>query len=85
MPKEKDPEEMLNATEAGKLLGISGKTVVRLMEEGRFRGYKIGNVWKYRRGDIEAYREASVYRPGSSGQDDDDQSDNGRKKLDPAA
>lgn len=66
MPKEKDPDEMLNATDAGRILGVSGKTVVRLMEAGHFRGYKIGNVWKYRRGDIEAYRDASVYRPGDS-------------------
>ena len=56
MPKEKDPDEMLNANDAGRILGISGKTVVRLMEGGAFRGYRIGNVWKYRRGDIEAYQ-----------------------------
>lgn len=63
MAKEKDPDEMLNANEAGKILGVSGKTVVRLMEAGNVRGYKIGNVWKFRRGDVEAYRDASVYRP----------------------
>jgi hypothetical protein len=64
MQSQKDPDEMLNANDAGKILGVSGKTVVRLMEAGDFRGYKIGNVWKYRRGDIEAYRDASQYQPG---------------------
>lgn len=71
MPKEKDPEEMLNANDAGKILGVSGKTVVRLMESRAFRGYKIGNVWKYKRGDIEAYRDASVYQPGGSAESDE--------------
>lgn len=63
MAKEKDPEEKLNANDAGKILGVSGKTVVRLMEEGKIPGYKVGNVWKFKRGDIEAHFEASRYRP----------------------
>jgi len=53
-----DPEELLSANEAGKLLGVSGKTVIRLMEDGDFAGYKIGSYYKFKRGDIIAYREA---------------------------
>lgn len=61
--KRVDPEQMLSANEAGKLLGVSGKTVIRMMEDNEFPGYKIGFVWKFRRGDIEAYRDSRRYRP----------------------
>lgn len=64
MPNEKaNPDEMLSANEAGKMLGVSGKTVVRMMEDGEFPGYKIGVAWKFRRGDIAAYRESRRYLP----------------------
>jgi excisionase family DNA binding protein len=53
-----DPEELLSANEAGKLLGVTGKTVIRMMEDGNFPGYKIGSYYKFKRGDIVRYREA---------------------------
>jgi len=58
-----NPDQMLSANEAGKLLGVSGKTVIRMMEDGEFPGYRIGIAWKFRRGDIEAYRDSRRYRP----------------------
>ncbi len=61
--KRADPDEMLSANEAGKLLGVSGKTVIRMMEDNEFPGYRIGFAWKFRRGDIEAYRDSRRYRP----------------------
>lgn len=64
--KERNPEEMLNANDAGKILGVSGKTMIRMMENGAFPGYKIGGVWKFKRGEIEQYRDAQRYRPGGS-------------------
>ena len=64
MPDEKtNPDEMLSANQAGRILGISGKTVIRMMEDGEFPGYKIGVAWKFRKGDIEAYRDAHRYPP----------------------
>ena len=53
-----DPEEMLSADKAGKLLGVSGKSMVRFMEQGEFPGYQIGSSWKFKRGEILAYRES---------------------------
>lgn len=58
-----NPDQMLSANEAGKLLGVSGKTVIRMIEDGEFPGYRIGIAWKFRRGDIEAYRDSRRYRP----------------------
>ena len=52
-------EEMLSANQAGKLLGVSGKTVIRMMRDGEFPGYDIGSSgFKFKRGDIEAYLES---------------------------
>lgn len=64
--KEKNPDEMLNSNDAGKILGVSGKTMIRLMEDGRIPGYKIGGVWKFKRGEVEEYRDGQRYRPGGS-------------------
>jgi long-subunit fatty acid transport protein len=51
MPDEKtNPDEMLSANQAGRIPGVSGKTIIRMMEDGEFPGYKIGVVWKFRRG-----------------------------------
>lgn len=58
----------LSANEAGKLLGVSGKTVIRMMEDNEFPGYRIGFAWKFRRGDIEAYRDSRRYRPKYNGE-----------------
>lgn len=57
-------DEMLSATQAGRILGVSGKTVVRMMEAGDFPGFKVGFVWKFRRVDVESYLESRRYRPG---------------------
>lgn len=59
-------EELLSANEAGKLLGVSGKTVIRMMDEGLFPGYKIGSYYKFRRGDILQYRESQRIDKGKN-------------------
>jgi excisionase family DNA binding protein len=53
-----DLDELLSANQAGKLLGVSGKTVIRMMDEGNFAGYKIGSYYKFKRGDILEYRDS---------------------------
>ncbi len=66
MTEEKSPDDMLSATEAGRILGVSGKTIVRMMEGGAIPGYRIGGAWKYKRGEIERYRDAQRYQPKQS-------------------
>ncbi len=60
-----EADEMLSANQAGKLLGVSGKTVIRLMEKGAFPGYEIGNAWKFERGDIERYKQSRRFQANS--------------------
>ncbi len=56
-------EEMLSTTEVGKMLGVTSKTVIRMIEGGQIPGYRVNFVWKVRRGDVEAYLEAHRFRP----------------------
>lgn len=53
--------QWLSANEAGNLLGVTGKTVIRMVEKGEITGYRVGNVWRFKRGDIEEYLEAHRY------------------------
>lgn len=66
-----DSEQILSANQAGKLLGVSGKTIIRMMEAGNFPGYQIGNAWKFKRGDIEAYLESRKFQGGTKSQPED--------------
>jgi excisionase family DNA binding protein len=60
----------LTANEAGKLLRRSGKTVIRMMEDGEFPGYKIGAAWQFRRRDIEIYIESRRFQGKKADQSD---------------
>jgi len=62
-----DSETMLAPNEAGKLLGVSGKTVIRMMEEGEFPGYKIGAAWKFMKKEILQYRDSRKFQGKQSG------------------
>jgi len=56
----------LTANQAGKVLGVSGRTVIRMMEDGDLPGYKIGSVWKFKQGDVETYIESRRFRGGKA-------------------
>lgn len=74
-----DTEELISANEAGKLLGVSGKTVIRLMEAENFDGYQIGSSWKFKRGDILQYRESRKFR-GKTKQGEEQSGDEAPKR-----
>lgn len=58
------PDEMLSTKEAGYMLGVTSKTVIRMIESGEIPGYRINFVWRLKRMDVEAYLEAHRHRPG---------------------
>ena len=55
-------EAMLAPNDAGLLLGVSGKTMIRMMEEGEFPGYKIGASWKFMKKEILEYRDSRKFQ-----------------------
>jgi excisionase family DNA binding protein len=56
-------DKWLSANEAGKVIGVTGKTIIRMSEKGEITGYRVGSVWRFKRGDVEAYLEAHRYGP----------------------
>jgi excisionase family DNA binding protein len=58
-----EAEKWLSANEAGKQIGVTGKTIIRMSEKGEITGYRIGSVWRFKRSDIIAYLEAHRYGP----------------------
>ncbi|MBD5584134.1 MAG: helix-turn-helix domain-containing protein [Clostridia bacterium] len=50
------PGEMLNMEEAGKILGISGRTVLRMAQSGKLKAVCYGpRMWRISRGALAAY------------------------------
>ena len=45
----KNPKEILNIDEACKLLGVSAKTLAKILRESDIPGRKIGREWKFSR------------------------------------
>ena len=56
-------DEWLSANKAGKQIGVTGKTIIRMVENNEITGYRVGSVWRFKRSDIEAYLEAHRYGP----------------------
>lgn len=67
---EQRAENWLSANDAGKLLGVTGKTVIRMAEKGEITGYRIGTVWRFKRSDVQAYLETHRYGPDRRPDDD---------------
>jgi excisionase family DNA binding protein len=55
--------KMISAKQAGDMLGLSAKTVIRMVDSGELPGYKINYVWRFRRSEIEEYISSRRYNP----------------------
>ncbi|HLZ61569.1 MAG TPA: helix-turn-helix domain-containing protein [Ktedonosporobacter sp.] len=62
--------DLLSAREAGTMLRVTAKTVIRLAESGQLSAYKVGTAWRFKRADVEAYLEAHKYQPGQQADED---------------
>ena len=47
----------ISTSEAAKILGVTPKTVIRLVERNEISGWRVGDVWRFHREDIEEYKE----------------------------
>ena len=45
----------ISSREAAKMLGVTPRTVVRLVERNEIPGFKVGDVWRFYREDIQQY------------------------------
>lgn len=52
------PDEILEAKEVAALFKVSVRSITRLAEKGELIGFKVGDLWRFQRSDVEAYIEA---------------------------
>ncbi len=62
LPMDKE-QQWLKPAEVAKQLGVSERTVHRLIEYGKLRAYKIGRSVKFRPEDVEEYLQNSQINP----------------------
>lgn len=55
----------LSTAEASDRLGVTLRTLYRLVDEGRLPAYKIGRVIRIKEDDVDAYLESARIQPGS--------------------
>jgi len=63
-------EEPIGPEEAGKMLGVTPRTVIRLAERGEVPGFRVGRLWKFRPGDIKQYIEDQIRQRAEKPKDD---------------
>ncbi len=47
--------DILDAAEVGRMLRVHPRTVVRLAKDKKIPGFRVGNLWRFRRAAIEEY------------------------------
>jgi excisionase family DNA binding protein len=55
----------LSTQEAARRLGITPRTLYRLVDEGSVPAYKMGRVIRLKLADVDAFMEASRIQPGT--------------------
>lgn len=54
----------LGTQDAARQLGITPRTLYRLIDEGEIPAYKLGRVLRLRQADVEAFLESARVQPG---------------------
>ncbi len=59
---------LMNIHEVARYLGVSPRTVYRLVSRGELKAYKVGSLWRFRREEVDAMLErmASVHEEAKS-------------------
>lgn len=60
----KNVDDWLGTKEAAAALGITPRTLYRLIDEGEVPAYKLGRVLRLRRAEIDAYLDQARVKPG---------------------
>lgn len=55
-------EEILDVKEVAKMLKVSTRTVIRLAERQEIIAFKIGDLWRFRRADVDDYIQQQIRR-----------------------
>jgi|GEM_PF-1465122 excisionase family DNA binding protein len=68
-----DENEIMEPKEVAKLLKVNQRTVTRWAEQKKLPGFKLGDLWRFRRSTIEEYirklEAGTIDNPGSKEQE----------------
>ena len=48
-------EEPLDSEQAARMLGVKPRTVINLAKQGKIPAFRVGDLWRFHRRDIQAY------------------------------
>jgi excisionase family DNA binding protein len=60
----RDEEGWLSTREAARQLGVTVRTLYRLVDGGELAAYRIGRVFRIKQSDLEAFLESARVKPG---------------------
>ncbi|MEX2324267.1 MAG: helix-turn-helix domain-containing protein [Nitriliruptoraceae bacterium] len=63
----REPTEWLSTKEAARRLGITPRTLYRLIDDGQLTAYKFGRVIRLQESDVEQFIDQSRIQPGELG------------------
>ena len=55
-------DEILEVKEVAEILKVSTRTVIRLAERGELVAFKVGDLWRFRRSDVNEYIMRQIQR-----------------------
>ncbi len=55
-------EEILEVKDVANILKVSTRTVIRLAERGELVAFKIGDLWRFRRSDVDDFIRRQIQR-----------------------
>jgi excisionase family DNA binding protein len=55
-------EEILEVKDVANILKVSTRTVIRLAERDELVAFKIGDLWRFRRSDVDEYIRRQIQR-----------------------
>ena len=65
------PEKLLSIKQVQEILGLSERTIFRLIKNGEIQGFKIGREWRFTEADINAYIEKQRQKARRSSAEDE--------------
>jgi len=65
-------EEILEVKEVANRLKVSTRTVIRLAKRGELVAFKIGDLWRFRRSDVDNYIQQQIQRRQQGGKSSDE-------------
>ena len=61
-------DDVLDAKEVAQLLKVHQRTVIRLAERGELPAFRVGDLWRFRRTDVEEFINKQIRKPDQKDQ-----------------